>query len=107
MLTLFRVQKKRHMIVYQSHCGAGEQASARAVLVHAPESLTRRRARDVTQPAFLSLSPLLLAQLLHRSADMANVADTKLYDILGVSPSATENELKKVETVLSAPRIVS
>uniref|UniRef100_A0A673GAV4 DnaJ homolog subfamily A member 2-like n=1 Tax=Sinocyclocheilus rhinocerous TaxID=307959 RepID=A0A673GAV4_9TELE len=26
---------------------------------------------------------------------MANVADTKLYDILGVSPSATENELKK------------
>lgn len=27
---------------------------------------------------------------------MANVADTKLYDILGVSPSASENELKKV-----------
>ncbi|XP_041125100.1 dnaJ homolog subfamily A member 2 [Polyodon spathula] len=26
---------------------------------------------------------------------MANVADTKLYDILGVSPTATENELKK------------
>uniref|UniRef100_A0A3P9JG71 DnaJ homolog subfamily A member 2 n=1 Tax=Oryzias latipes TaxID=8090 RepID=A0A3P9JG71_ORYLA len=26
---------------------------------------------------------------------MANVVDTKLYDILGVSPSATENELKK------------
>uniref|UniRef100_A0A3B3VSG3 DnaJ heat shock protein family (Hsp40) member A2 n=1 Tax=Poecilia latipinna TaxID=48699 RepID=A0A3B3VSG3_9TELE len=26
---------------------------------------------------------------------MANVADTRLYDILGVSPSATENELKK------------
>ncbi|KAL4630293.1 hypothetical protein GN956_G16117 [Arapaima gigas] len=26
---------------------------------------------------------------------MANVADTKLYDILGVSPSASENELKK------------
>ncbi|KAJ8247293.1 hypothetical protein GJAV_G00244630 [Gymnothorax javanicus] len=26
---------------------------------------------------------------------MANVADTKLYDILGVSPSASENDLKK------------
>lgn len=30
---------------------------------------------------------------------MANVVDTKLYDILGVSPSASENELKKVGTV--------
>lgn len=30
------------------------------------------------------------------SNTMANVADTRLYDILGVSPSATENELKKV-----------
>lgn len=30
---------------------------------------------------------------------MANVADTKLYDILGVSPSASENELKKVRFV--------
>lgn len=29
---------------------------------------------------------------------MANVADTKLYDILGVSPSASENELKKVSS---------
>lgn len=28
---------------------------------------------------------------------MANVVDTKLYDILGVSPTATENELKKVD----------
>lgn len=27
---------------------------------------------------------------------MANVADTKLYDILGVPPGASENELKKV-----------
>lgn len=27
---------------------------------------------------------------------MANVVDTKLYDILGVSPSVSENELKKV-----------
>ncbi|PNI27598.1 DNAJA2 isoform 2 [Pan troglodytes] len=26
---------------------------------------------------------------------MANVADTKLYDILGVPPGASENELKK------------
>uniref|UniRef100_A0AAR2KYC9 J domain-containing protein n=1 Tax=Pygocentrus nattereri TaxID=42514 RepID=A0AAR2KYC9_PYGNA len=26
---------------------------------------------------------------------MAHVADTKLYDLLGVSPSASENELKK------------
>ena len=32
---------------------------------------------------------------------MANVADTKLYDILGVSPTATENELKKVTFQLS------
>lgn len=30
---------------------------------------------------------------------MANVVDTKLYDILGVSPSASENELKKVRFV--------
>lgn len=30
---------------------------------------------------------------------MANVVDTKLYDILGVSPSASENELKKVRTL--------
>lgn len=29
---------------------------------------------------------------------MANVVDTKLYDILGVTPSATENELKRVIT---------
>lgn len=27
---------------------------------------------------------------------MANVVDTKLYDILGVPPGASENELKKV-----------
>lgn len=32
------------------------------------------------------------------SNTMATVVDTKLYDILGVSPSATENELKKVMT---------
>ncbi|XP_004406369.1 PREDICTED: dnaJ homolog subfamily A member 2-like [Odobenus rosmarus divergens] len=30
-----------------------------------------------------------------RPAAVANVADTKLYDILGVSPGASENELKK------------
>lgn len=30
---------------------------------------------------------------------MANPVDTKLYDLLGVSPSATENELKKVTVV--------
>lgn len=30
------------------------------------------------------------------SNTMANVVDTKLYDLLGVSPSASENELKKV-----------
>lgn len=61
-------------------------------------ALLRRGGAHVTSraPGF-PLSPLLLAQLTHRSADMANVADTKLYDILGVSPSATENELKKVQ----------
>lgn len=32
---------------------------------------------------------------------MSKVADTKLYDILGVSPSASENELKKVRTLQS------
>lgn len=35
-------------------------------------------------------------------ADMANVVDTKLYDILGVSPTATENELKKVACISRA-----
>ena len=38
-------------------------------------------------PSFLSAA---------RPAAMANVADTKLYDILGVPPGASENELKKV-----------
>lgn len=33
---------------------------------------------------------------------MSNVSDTKLYDILGVSPSASENELKKVGVRVSA-----
>ena len=37
-------------------------------------------------PSFLSAA---------RPAAMANVADTKLYDILGVPPGANENELKK------------
>lgn len=32
---------------------------------------------------------------------MSNVADSKLYDILGVSPSASENELKKVTTAFT------
>lgn len=34
----------------------------------------------------------------HHNSIMSNVADTRLYDILGVSPSATESELKKVVT---------
>lgn len=37
-----------------------------------------------------------------RLGDMANVADTRLYDILGVSPSASENELKKVACISRA-----
>lgn len=34
--------------------------------------------------------------VLHSRTAMSNVADTKLYDLLGVSPTASENELKKV-----------
>lgn len=42
-------------------------------------------------------APLPQLNLRRRSLSiMANVVDTKLYDILGVSPSASENELKKV-----------
>lgn len=36
---------------------------------------------------------------------MANPVDTKLYDLLGVSPSATENELKKVTVVGAVSRL--
>lgn len=64
---------------------------------------TRHIARARTSPppsgnyssrvAHAQLSSLHLPVL---SFTMANVADTKLYDILGVSPSASENELKKV-----------
>ena len=38
---------------------------------------------------------------------MANVVDTKLYDILGVTPTATENELKKVNRWASKHQINS
>ncbi len=73
---------------------ASERARARAT------DSAARTSRSRLSSLSLSLYPLLW------SADMANVADTKLYDILGVSPSATENELKKVETVFSASRFV-
>ncbi len=75
---------------------ASERARARARATDSAARTSRSRLSSLS----LSLSPLLW------SADMANVADTKLYDILGVSPSATENELKKVETVFSASRFV-
>ncbi len=73
---------------------ASERARARAT------DSAARTSRSRLSSLSLSLYSLLW------SADMANVADTKLYDILGVSPSATENELKKVETVFSASRFV-
>lgn len=38
---------------------------------------------------------------------MANVVDTKLYDILGVSPSASENELKKASTIWNKTEMCS
>lgn len=48
----------------------------------------------VVRVALLPLRRLLASAA--RQAAMANVADTKLYDILGVPPGASENELKKV-----------
>ncbi|MEJ1276259.1 DnaJ heat shock protein family (Hsp40) member A2 [Cricetulus griseus] len=47
----------------------------------------------VVRVALLPLRRLLASAA--RQAAMANVADTKLYDILGVPPGASENELKK------------
>ncbi|KAI4899882.1 hypothetical protein NFI96_012076, partial [Prochilodus magdalenae] len=44
-------------------------------------------------PVLFALTPR--AALVSSARTMAHVADTKLYDILGVSPSASENELKK------------
>ncbi|XP_003469394.2 dnaJ homolog subfamily A member 2 [Cavia porcellus] len=85
----------------------GEQAHLRG-------DVTARRApgQSSAPPRFRSLSPLGLRRRCSwpgsaRSAPppsspsaasqaaMANVADTKLYDILGVPPGASENELKK------------
>ncbi|XP_003819841.2 dnaJ homolog subfamily A member 2 [Pan paniscus] len=55
--------------------------------------LCRRRRRlwaRLRSVCFATFSPSTA-----RPAAMANVADTKLYDILGVPPGASENELKK------------
>uniref|UniRef100_G3PHC6 DnaJ heat shock protein family (Hsp40) member A2b n=1 Tax=Gasterosteus aculeatus aculeatus TaxID=481459 RepID=G3PHC6_GASAC len=38
---------------------------------------------------------------------MSNVVDTKLYDILGVSPSASENELKKFKEISFAYEVLT
>lgn len=61
---------------------------AKARTVPARGSSDRRTAEPPPEKVFL-LSPVSI---------MSGVADTKLYDILGVSPSASENELKKVCT---------
>lgn len=55
---------------------------------------------DVFDRLFFLFSLLVQKVLPSLSSIMANVVDTKLYDILGVSPTATENELKKVTLIV-------
>lgn len=59
-----------------------------------PEAETRGE-QNIFHRLFLFVHPPPCWSTSH-SNTMANVVDTKLYDILGVSPSASENELKKV-----------
>lgn len=58
---------------------------------------TRKAASSTDRLALFVRSPPCWNSV--HSSTMANVVDTKLYDLLGVSPSATENELKKVTVV--------
>lgn len=64
-----------------------------------PARLPAPSPRPAPPPLVVRVALLPLRRLLAsaaRQAAMANVADTKLYDILGVPPGASENELKKV-----------
>ncbi len=61
-----------------------------------PETETRGE-ENIFHRLFLFVHPPPRWSNIH-SNTMATVVDTKLYDILGVSPSASENELKKVIT---------
>lgn len=64
-----------------------------------PACLPAPSPRPAPPPLVVRVALLPLRRLLAsaaRQAAMANVADTKLYDILGVPPGASENELKKV-----------
>ncbi|TRY56729.1 hypothetical protein DNTS_012989 [Danionella cerebrum] len=62
----------------------------------------------LTLPAGISLQ---LSASRRRSSShltaMSNVADTKLYDLLGVSPSASENELKKFKEISFAYEVLT
>lgn len=61
-----------------------------------PETETRGE-ENIFHRLFLFVHPPPRWSNIH-SNTMATVVDTKLYDILGVSPSVSENELKKVIT---------
>lgn len=63
-----------------------------------PARLPAPSPRPALPPLVVRVALLPLRRLLASAAGqaaMANVADTKLYDILGVPPGASENELKK------------
>lgn len=67
--------------------------------------LKHEASKNIFHRLFLFVHPPPCWSNIH-SNTMATVVDTKLYDILGVTPNATENELKKVITLkgLNKPR---